>query len=79
MGSFPKYEDQLTTWNPHSDKPKERESPDRIDAGVHGITYLLGREKSTAQVVSPHAVGLESARRRSGVHPLERMRRKRTA
>lgn len=79
VGSFPKYEDQLTTWNPHSDKPKERESPDRIDAGVHGITYLLGREKSTAQVVSPHAVGLESARRRSGVHPLERMRRKRTA
>jgi phage terminase large subunit-like protein len=76
VGSFPKYEDQLTTWNPHSDKPKERESPDRIDAAVHGVTYLLGREKSTAQVVSPHAVGLETARRRSGVHPLERMRRR---
>lgn len=76
VGSFPKYEDQLTTWDPHSDKQKERESPDRIDAGVHGITYLLGREKATAQLVSPHAVGLETARRRSGVHPLERMRRR---
>lgn len=76
VGSFPKYEDQLTTWDPHSDKPKERESPDRIDAGVHGITYLLGREKTTAQVVSPHAVGLETARRRSGVHPMERFRRR---
>lgn len=73
VGQFPKYEDQLTTWNPHSDKPKDKQSPDRIDAGVHGVTYLLRREKLTGAIASPHQAGIQRAR---GVHPVLAHRRR---
>lgn len=70
VGAFPEYEDQLTTWLPDEVNAK---SPDRIDAGVHGITYLLKREKAKSGVASPHAQGLGRARG-AVVHPLMRGR-----
>jgi phage terminase large subunit-like protein len=54
VGVHPELEDQACTWNPHEDS----DSPDRVDALVHGVTFLLRREKGTARVASPHAVGL---------------------
>jgi phage terminase large subunit-like protein len=70
VGVFPDLEDQETTWDPHEDS----DSPDRIDALVHGITFLLKRIGSTVNVANPHAAGI--GRATSGVHPLERMRRR---
>lgn len=72
VGVLPELEDQLTTWDPNEDK----DSPDRIDALVHGVTDLLRREKATATVVSPHALGLGRAR---GEHPLSALVRRRSA
>lgn len=68
VGAFPELEDQLTTWNPH----ESSDSPDRVDALVHAATHIIKRETAGASVASPHAV----TGRRSGVHPLERMRRR---
>lgn len=70
VGSLPELEDQLTTWIPE----ESPDSPDRVDALVHGVTVLLKRERSTARLVSPHAVGVERARG-AAVHPLMRGRR----
>lgn len=81
VGQHPKLEDQLTTWNPHSDKPKERESPDRIDALVHACTYLLKRMRVPSGPRSqPHAAGVGAARGRGpsalpANHPLLRRSR----
>lgn len=50
-------EDQLTTWNPDEDN----DSPDRVDALVHGITFLLKRERATGRMSAPHAQGLGRA------------------
>lgn len=69
VGVLGQLEDQLTTWNPHED----RDSPDRIDALVHGVTDLLNREKSSATMASPHALGIERAQG-PAVHPLMRGR-----
>lgn len=68
--SLPELEDQLTTWNADEDK----DSPDRVDSLVHGVTDLLRREKNTVSVGNPHAMGVGNATR--GVHPLEAMRRR---
>lgn len=73
VGEFPEYEDQLTTWIPEEDP----DSPDRLDAGVHGITDMLKREKAASTIVNPHALGLGRATR--GVHPLIAMRRRRAS
>lgn len=59
VGQFGPLESQLTTWDPH-DKPNE--SPDRIDALVHAVTYLLRRERATGSLALPHAAGLGRAR-----------------
>lgn len=59
VGQLPKLEDQLTTWDPHE---KPNESPDRIDALVHAVTYLLRREKAAGSIALPHAAGLGRAR-----------------
>ncbi|MEV5768833.1 terminase family protein [Micromonospora sp. NPDC052213] len=48
VGTFPALEDQLTTWTPESG-----DSPDRLDALVHGVTYLRSRESRRAVVASP--------------------------
>ncbi|MEU5931142.1 hypothetical protein [Micromonospora sp. NPDC047187] len=41
-------ENQLTTWTPESG-----DSPDRLDALVHGVTYLRSKESRRAVVASP--------------------------
>lgn len=74
VGVLPELEDQLTTWDPNAERLQDRESPDRVDALVHGVTDLLKRERAQSVVVSPHQAGLGRATR--GVHPLERMRRR---
>lgn len=48
VGTFPALEDQLTTWTPESG-----DSPDRLDALVHGVTYLRSKESWRAVVASP--------------------------
>lgn len=74
VGVFPELEDQETTWNPHADGKEGSDSPDRVDALVHGSTFLLKRISSSARIANPHAAGL--GRATSGIHPLERMRRR---
>lgn len=69
VGQFPEYEDQLTTWNPHTDS----DSPDRVDGGVHAANFIIKREGAGVVVVNPHK---QAVARRSGVHPLQRMRRR---
>ena len=59
------------TWNPDEDN----DSPDRVDALVHGITYLLNREKNVMGLASPHAMGLGRARG-PVEHPIARIRRR---
>lgn len=54
MGTLALLEDQLTTWNPDDD----HDSPDRIDALVHGVTDLLRREAGVSRIVTPHARGI---------------------
>jgi hypothetical protein len=68
--SLPELEDQLTTWNPDEDT----DSPDRVDALVHGATWIIKREAAVVSIGNPHAAGIGRATR--GVHPLERMRRR---
>lgn len=41
LGTFPQLEDQMCTW-----VPDEGKSPDRLDAMVHGFTYLTSRGMS---------------------------------
>lgn len=48
VGTFPELEDQMTTWVPGSGA----DSPDRLDAAVHGLTDLLLRRKSGHASVS---------------------------
>lgn len=55
---FPELEDQLTTWDPHE---TPNESPDRVDALVHGATYLMKLEKGRGRLAVPHSVGLGRA------------------
>lgn len=69
MGQLTDLEDQLTTWDPHRDS----DSPDRIDALVHGATYIIKRETAAVAIGNPHAPGL---RRTSGAHPFDRIRRR---
>jgi phage terminase large subunit-like protein len=75
VGQLEKLEDQLTTWNPHSDVAKERNSPDRVDALVHAITHMLKRERSGGTISAPHARGIGGATGRPSGHPLLRGRR----
>lgn len=70
VGQLDKLEDQLTTWNPNEDSKAGRDSPDRIDALVHAVTYLLKRERATGTLTVPHAAGLGRARGAANGHPL---------
>ena len=51
-------EDQLTTWDPHE---TPNESPDRVDALVHGATYLMKLERGRGRMSSPHGAGVGRA------------------
>lgn len=77
VGVLEDLESQLTEWNPDEDGKAGNDSPDRIDAVVHGITYILRREKGTITTVSPHAMGL--GRGAGPANPLIAMRRRRSA
>ena len=70
VGVFPKLEDQQVSW-----VPGDSDSPDRLDALVHGITYLYGQARYTSasrrapqRVPLPAGVGaaLGGGRARSG-------------
>lgn len=50
VGTFPLLEDQQTTWVPD----QTADSPDRVDALVHGVTFLLIRA-AAASLASPAA------------------------
>lgn len=64
VGQLTELEDQLVTWDPHEDK---HDSPDRIDALVHGVTFLLRRERAGGTIALPHQMGL--GRATGGAHP----------
>lgn len=52
VGQFPELEDQLTTWIPEE---SPNESPDRLDAMVHGIAHLMKKhDRAESVIVSPH-------------------------
>lgn len=71
VGSFPELEDQLTTWIPEEQPTL---SPDRLDALVHGIAYLMKKHDRTESVLNaPH---LLKGRASTGVHPAIAARRK---
>jgi phage terminase large subunit-like protein len=53
VGSFPKLEDQLTTWDPEAGMP----SPDRLDALVWAITDLMVDRSSSAAITLPDLTG----------------------
>ena len=63
VGSFPELEDQLTTWIPEEDP----DSPDRVDAMVHGATHHMKRDGGHGVAVSPYG-----ARRVQNVTPFTR-------
>lgn len=69
VGSFPELEDQLTTWIPEEDN----DSPDRLDAMVHGIAFLMRKhDRGEAVLTSAHAV----RRSTGGEHPAIAARRR---
>ena len=71
VGSFPELEDQLTTWIPEEDPTM---SPDRIDAMVHAVQYLMNKhDRSESRLLSPHSL---KGRTAGGVHPAIAARRK---
>lgn len=71
VGALPLLEDQFTTWIPEED-PK---SPDRVDAAVHLVTFMMKRfDRGTAGWTAPH--GRAPA---MPVHPLAAARRRREA
>lgn len=52
VGTFPDLEDQLTTWIPEEEPTL---SPDRIDAMVHAVTFLMRKhDRSEAAVSTPY-------------------------
>jgi phage terminase large subunit-like protein len=65
VGVFRELEDELTSWQPYED----RDSPNRLDALVHGATNLVGRSQM-ATVASPAQL-----RKRTDEQALTRARR----
>ncbi|WP_202527997.1 terminase family protein [Streptomyces sp. SID5770] len=65
VGSLPELEDQLTTWIPE----ESPNSPDRVDAEVHAITYQMKRDRGTrTELVNPHTAARRQGRA-AGQHP----------
>lgn len=70
VGAFPELEDQLTTWIPEEDN----DSPDRIDAMVHAVAFLMKKHDRAESVLSsPHAL---KGRTAGGMHPAMAARRR---
>ena len=70
VGSFPELEDQLTTWIPEEDN----DSPDRIDAMVHGVAYLMKKhDRNASALTAPHQL---KGRTATGEHPAIAARRR---
>ena len=70
VGTFPELEDQLTTWIPEEEPTL---SPDRIDAMVHAVAFLMRKhDRAEASISTPHG-----ASRAGGVreHPAIAARR----
>jgi predicted phage terminase large subunit-like protein len=67
VGSLPELEDQLTTWIPE----ETADSPDRIDAMVHAVTYHLKRDRVQSSLVNPHKAERHGPR----IHPAIAARR----
>ena len=57
VGTFAELEEELTTWQPYED----RDSPNRLDALVHGATELLGRSQA-GTIASPSQLRNTAAR-----------------
>lgn len=53
VGTMDGLEDELCTWV-QSENP---DSPDRLDAMVHALAYIRGREKSRSKMQLPHHLG----------------------
>lgn len=70
VGAFPELEDQLTTWIPEEDPTL---SPDRLDALVHGCTYLMRKHDRGEAAADPHSVERKGIR---GEHPMLAARRR---
>lgn len=69
VGVLPELEDQLTTWIPEEDP----NSPDRLDAMVHAVTYLMKKhDRNESVLLSPHNIG---GRAPGAVHPAIAARR----
>ncbi len=63
VGVFPELEDEYTTWIPEEAPTK---SPDRVDAAVHMLTYMMKRFRTgVAKMASPHLLHRPGARRAS--------------
>ncbi len=73
VGNFPDLEDQCTTWVPEEGK----ESPDRVDAMVHGLAHLMGNDvpAATATATGVSISGLTGMRRPRPMPTLARRRR----
>lgn len=70
VGRFPELEDQLTTWIPEE---SPNESPDRLDAMVHGIAHLMRKyDRGQSQLIAPGAI---KGRLAGSVHPAIAARR----
>lgn len=71
VGVLLELEDQFTTWIPEEDS----KSPDRVDAAVHLITYMMRRfDRGSVSAASPY--GRAPA---NPVHPLAAIRQRRQA
>jgi phage terminase large subunit-like protein len=70
VGSLPELEDQLTTWIPEEDP----DSPDRVDAMVHGVAHLARKDRAEAIATSPY--GARRAGSAGHEHPLVAARRR---
>ena len=64
VGSLVELEDQYTTWIPEEQPTK---SPDRVDAAVHLVAYLMRRyDRGAMEIVNPHTRTPKGGQ----VHPL---------
>lgn len=67
VGVHDELENQYTTWIPEEAPTK---SPDRIDAAVHGVTYLMKRfGRPPASIASPHLMGARGRAPGLSAHP----------
>jgi hypothetical protein len=66
VGTFPDLESQLTTWDPVAVSGRKRDSPDRLDAMVHGGNAFLTEELRGMGVLGGWGGGIRVASSREG-------------